>query len=290
MGAGKRLPAAVICVAAALFSAVYLAPAGSGLAPASAAAVEVAPEAPDPLGQALMTAAKAAGVLDALEGSLVYLGAKYESATTAQKVAKQSAAPRDATFEEYASGKVPLPPASAGTNGTKVPPPPGSRDEPLVARIPATPNSYGDPTATYVSGIALSPAEAPERVAGAINGANTIVGRPYVWGGGHGSWYDRGYDCSGAVSFALAGGGFLSEPLTSGQFDCLGRARSRPLDHDLRESLPRLRSYRRPALGHGRRRPRQRPPLARRWRPPGRLRRPPPARLLNPRVCSEPSK
>lgn len=222
MGGAKRLLVAMICVVGVALSGVMPAPGSSDLFSASAVAAEAAPESRDPLGQALVTAAKAAGVLDAIEGSLVYLGAKYEGATTAEKVAEQSSGSRDPTFEEYASGEVPLPPASAGTNGTKVPPPPGSRDEPLVARIPATPNSYGDPTATYVSGIALSPAGAPERVAGAINGANTIVGRPYVWGGGHGSWYDRGYDCSGAVSFALAGGGFLSEPLTSGQFTSWG--------------------------------------------------------------------
>jgi hypothetical protein len=221
MGAAQRLSTALICAAVLALAGVAPAPGGLDLASARAAAAEAAPAGQDPLGQALMTAAKAAGVLDAIEGSLVYLGAKYESSTTAEKVAR-SAAPRDATFEEYASGEVPLPPASAGTNGTKVPPPPGTRGEPLVARIPATPNSYGDPTATYVSGIALSPSGAPERVAGAINGANTIVGRPYVWGGGHGSWYDRGYDCSGAVSFALAGGGFLAEPLTSGQFTSWG--------------------------------------------------------------------
>ncbi len=218
MRAVERLLATAICAAGLLLAGIATVPGSSALSPASAAAAEAAPESHDPLGQALMTAAKAAGVLDAIEGSLVYLGAKYEGATTAEKVAKQSVEPGEVTFEEYASGEVPLPPASAGTNGTKVPPPPGTRGEPLVARIPATPNSYGDPTATYVSGIALSPPGAPERVAGAINGANTIVGRPYVWGGGHGSWYDRGYDCSGAVSFALAGGGFLAEPLTSGQF------------------------------------------------------------------------
>jgi hypothetical protein len=161
-------------------------------------------------------------VLDAIEGSLVYLGAKYESAT-ARKVA---AGPAPAQVYSSHSGDYepgdPLPPASAGTNGTKVPPPPGSRGEPLVARIPAKPNSYGDPPATYVSGIALAPPGAPERVAGTINAANTIVGRPYVWGGGHGSWYDRGYDCSGAVSFALAGGGFLSQPLASSQLASWG--------------------------------------------------------------------
>jgi cell wall-associated NlpC family hydrolase len=222
MSAAKRPLVAMVCIVGAVLSGVAPAPGISGLAPANAAVAEVAPQDHDPLGQALMTAAKAAGVLDAIEGSLVYLGAKYESATTAEKVAEQSSQSQAATFEEYASGKVPLPPASAGSNGTEVQPPPGSHGEPLVARIPAKPNSYGDPPATYVSGVALSPPGAPERVAGTINAANTIVGRPYVWGGGHGSWYDRGYDCSGAVSFALAGGGFLSEPLASGQLASWG--------------------------------------------------------------------
>jgi hypothetical protein len=177
----------------------------------------------DPLGQALLTAAKASGVLDAIEGSLVYLGAKYDGASTAQKVAAETDAPASVYTGEGSTYKPgdPLPPASAGTNGP-VPPPPGTRGEPLVARIPATPNKYGDPTATYVSGIALAPAGAPERVAGVINAANTIVGQPYAWGGGHGSWYSRGYDCSGAVSFALAGGGFIPEPLTSGALENWG--------------------------------------------------------------------
>ena len=38
---------------------------------------------------------------------------------------------------------------------------------------------------------------------------------PYVWGGGHGSFESSGYDCSGAVSFALHGGGLISSPLDS---------------------------------------------------------------------------
>src|SRR5829696_4308949 len=36
--------------------------------------------------------------------------------------------------------------------------------------------------------------------------------------GGHGAWRDNGYDCSGSVSFALAGAGLLRSPLTSGGF------------------------------------------------------------------------
>ncbi len=55
-----------------------------------------------------------------------------------------------------------------------------------------------------------------------INNANTIVGRPYVWGGGHGSFYSYGYDCSGSVSFALFGGGLIPRPLTSSELEGWG--------------------------------------------------------------------
>ena len=51
-----------------------------------------------------------------------------------------------------------------------------------------------------------------------VSAANLIVGQPYRWGGGHGSFQSKGYDCSGAVSYALAGAGLLQTPLTSGQF------------------------------------------------------------------------
>lgn len=189
--------------------------------PAGAAGA-AAPEA-GPLGRVLLTTAKASGVLEAIEGSLLYLSSKYESSKQEKAAAQALAeAPEEATAaSEWKPGE-PLPPASAGSNGTTIPPPPGSHGEPFVARIPTKPNSYGDPPANYVSGIALAPPGAPPRVAATINAANTIVGRPYIWGGGHGSWYARGYDCSGAVSFALAGGGFLSTPLTSGALESYG--------------------------------------------------------------------
>jgi hypothetical protein len=49
-----------------------------------------------------------------------------------------------------------------------------------------------------------------------------IVGRPYVWGGGHASFYSNSYDCSGAVSFALFGGGLIPRPLTSSELEGWG--------------------------------------------------------------------
>jgi cell wall-associated NlpC family hydrolase len=51
-----------------------------------------------------------------------------------------------------------------------------------------------------------------------IAAGNEIARTPYLWGGGHGAWQDDGYDCSGSVSFALAGAGLLSSPLNSTGF------------------------------------------------------------------------
>ena len=65
------------------------------------------------------------------------------------------------------------------------------------------------------NGIAYAPSRAPQSVKNAIWAANTIRRKPYIWGGGHGSFYDRGYDCSGSVSYALHGAGLLSAPLPS---------------------------------------------------------------------------
>ncbi len=64
-------------------------------------------------------------------------------------------------------------------------------------------------------GVAIPPAGAPANVRSAIQAVNSLRHKPYVWGGGHGSFYDRGYDCSGTVSFALRGAGALSAPLPS---------------------------------------------------------------------------
>jgi cell wall-associated NlpC family hydrolase len=64
-------------------------------------------------------------------------------------------------------------------------------------------------------GDAIPPANAPLAVRAAIEAANQINGLPYIWGGGHGSFSSSGYDCSGAVSYMLHGGGWLSSPLDS---------------------------------------------------------------------------
>jgi cell wall-associated NlpC family hydrolase len=73
------------------------------------------------------------------------------------------------------------------------------------------------------TGLAVAPRSAPERVARVIAGGNEIAKFPYIWGGGHGSFVDNGYDCSGSVSYALRAGGLLRSPLTSGALASWGK-------------------------------------------------------------------
>src|SRR5688572_25429117 len=69
--------------------------------------------------------------------------------------------------------------------------------------------------AKLVKGRAIPPEDAPKRVVRVIEAANKIRNKPYKYGGGHGDWKDSGYDCSGAASYALHGGGLLDAPLDS---------------------------------------------------------------------------
>ena len=71
---------------------------------------------------------------------------------------------------------------------------------------------------------ALAPAAAPAQVHKAIEAANRIVDKPYRYGGGHGSFEDSAYDCSGTVSYALHGAGLLGAPRDSSGLTRFGRA------------------------------------------------------------------
>jgi hypothetical protein len=72
-------------------------------------------------------------------------------------------------------------------------------------------------------GLAIPPTDAPSRIVNAIEAANEIAkGKDYCYGGGHGKWRSRCYDCSGAVSYALHGGGMLDSPLPSGSLSKWG--------------------------------------------------------------------
>jgi hypothetical protein len=93
---------------------------------------------------------------------------------------------------------------------------------PSSAALPAPAVPPG--AARLVHGVAYAPPDAPPAVVRAIRAGNKLQDKPYRYGGGHRSFVDTAYDCSGTVSFALHGGGLLKAPLASGGLMTWGRA------------------------------------------------------------------
>ncbi|MGD0980179.1 MAG: hypothetical protein ABR946_01725 [Solirubrobacteraceae bacterium] len=78
-------------------------------------------------------------------------------------------------------------------------------------------------TVDPLDGMAIAPAGLPVQVQEVIAGGNAIRDFPYVYGGGHLSFIDDAYDCSGSVSYALAAAGLIKAPETSGQLVSWGK-------------------------------------------------------------------
>ena len=91
-----------------------------------------------------------------------------------------------------------------------------------VEHPPQTGPTVPGSKATVSWGKCVAPANAPLAVKRAIWASNYLVGRPYVWGGGHGTFYDRGYDCSGSVSFLLHHAGVIAQPVASKELQTFG--------------------------------------------------------------------
>lgn len=90
--------------------------------------------------------------------------------------------------------------------------------DPLLSLLAAAGASATASTASGVVGAGATTAAstgstAPAQVDAMVQEANSLVGKPYVWGGGHSGWgAQSGYDCSGFVSAVLHAGGYLSSP------------------------------------------------------------------------------
>jgi cell wall-associated NlpC family hydrolase len=166
---------------------------------------------------AIASTTNADEALDALGNGLALMEARRQLEARAEEIAS---APASAPTPKVVPGDPStMPPASAGSNGTTIPHHSATDREKIFANTRAS----GDgSTSILLTGIALPPPDAPQAVKDVVNNANTIVGRPYIWGGGHGSFYSYGYDCSGSVSFALFGGGMIPRPLTSSELEGWG--------------------------------------------------------------------
>ncbi len=76
--------------------------------------------------------------------------------------------------------------------------------------------------ARYVDGLAAAPESAPAAIQDIVWAGNELIGLPYIYGGGHGSFISPGYDCSGTVSYALHGASLLTTPEDSSEFMAWG--------------------------------------------------------------------
>jgi len=145
-----------------------------------------------------------------------YVSASPEETASAREAASAAiaAARRKEQQAQIERGPGGLLPASAGDNGT-FDEPTGPGRELDAETMSGAAGLPPERSALLIGRTAIAPAGAPDQVERAITAANAIVGRPYIWGGGHASWNDRGYDCSGAVSYALGGAGLLGAPVAS---------------------------------------------------------------------------
>lgn len=109
-----------------------------------------------------------------------------------------------------AYGSVPLPKHPRKRRKRRVPAPAPTR----APQAPITPS----PTATLTGSTALAPSDAPAAVKLAIAAGNQLQTFPYRFGGGHASFKDTAYDCSGTVSYMLHGAGLIAGPLDSTSF------------------------------------------------------------------------
>ena len=106
----------------------------------------------------------------------------------------------------YSGETVETPSIPASTAETEVP----GVESPSGVSIPAP--TVPGALATMRGTKAIAPATAPTAVKRVIAAANHIRTTPYIWGGGHLAFAATGYDCSGAVSYALHGGASSSLP------------------------------------------------------------------------------
>jgi hypothetical protein len=98
----------------------------------------------------------------------------------------------------------------------------GERRAGVETETVAAPAAPADTATIAADGRATAPVSAPAAVKAMIAAANRIHDKPYKYGGGHGSWDDTGYDCSGSMSYVYHAAGLLDQALDSTGFIAWG--------------------------------------------------------------------
>ncbi len=83
-------------------------------------------------------------------------------------------------------------------------------------------NSHGSRATLTPTGLAIPPANAPPVIKAMIQAGNTIAHLPYRYGGGHATFRDTAYDCSGSLSYVFASAGLLNTTVDSTQLMSMG--------------------------------------------------------------------
>jgi hypothetical protein len=157
-------------------------------------------------------------------------GCGAQAATHAHKTAPKKAsattrsAPHPHAVQPIAGGSTStLKGRTTGSSQVSAPQPSASIAQPtslaqVRAQLAASGLSASLNRATLTpDGLALAPVTAPAAVQQIINAGNEIAHLPYRFGGGHGTYEDTAYDCSGSLSFVLAAAGVLHTTVTSGE-------------------------------------------------------------------------
>lgn len=157
--------------------------------------------------------------------AVTYDGENFSGGQQAQEVVKtQPVASRDSeekfasaeTAEEVRDHRLAEMPAASTT--TK--PAEGSASSKEVAKLLKAQRRAGtaDKVQLLSDGTAVAPLGAPDEVHTIVNAANHIAKFPYVWGGGHGSFIARGYDCSGSLNYAFRAANLINTTMVSGEY------------------------------------------------------------------------
>ena len=103
--------------------------------------------------------------------------------------------------------------SSAVTGGVS----PGAKPKPSTPSQPS-PAPVATGSVALSGFVATAPSDAPAAVKLAVAAGNRLQHKRYRYGGGHKSFHDSAYDCSGAVSYVLHGAGLLDYTLDSTGF------------------------------------------------------------------------
>lgn len=161
--------------------------------------------------------------------ALTFDGQEFSGEDAKQRVQTTPVAQRDSE-EKYASAcascakkhRIAEIPAASATTQVAEGAPSNEEVEKLAKQQKKLQFANGDTVELDKNGQARPPLGAPDAVQNVIAAANQITNFPYIWGGGHGSFQARGYDCSGSVSYALKGGGLVNRTMVSGEYESYG--------------------------------------------------------------------